>query len=90
MDLCEKIKEYVNYLQENGFEEKYLSDVHQLNKQTYKGLFAYLETKKFQDADNTLLAEKLEFVVEELKKDSEISSFRLVHEVFKKWPPENS
>lgn len=90
MDVCEKIIEYVKYLDENNFEEKYLSDIHQLKKHTFKELYAYFETKRFQEGEHSLLLEKLEFVVEEHKKDNKISSFRLVHEIFKRWPKEDS
>jgi hypothetical protein len=86
MDVCEKIIDYVKYLEENGFEEKYLSDIHHINKQTFKAMHAYFLTKRFREANNALLAQKLEFIVEEHKKDSTKSSFRLVHEVFKRWP----
>ena len=89
MENCEKIIEYVKFLEKHGFEEKYLSDIHGLNKKTFKMMHAYFETKRFQEEDNALLAEKLEFVVEEIKKNDEISSFRLVHEVFKRWPKES-
>ncbi len=77
----------VRYLKNKGFDEKYLSQIHHNDKETYKSFFDYWvgKIKKIKSDNNFVFAKRIKYIVDK-HKETEDKFINLVNDALKKYP----